>query len=92
MTRLSKADAIKTIQNRRAQVEAILRQAVPTSDLGRTLRNMLDRTMLWCDLSDTELGLLSADYLNDILDNGWWSEVGRQHLRRMLDAARRTKP
>ncbi|MBI2437662.1 MAG: hypothetical protein HYV36_02455 [Lentisphaerae bacterium] len=92
MTRLSKEDAIKTIQNRRAQVEAILRQAIPTSDLSRTLRNTFDRTMLCCDLSDTELSLLSADYLNDILDNGWWSEVGRAHLRRMLEAARRTRP
>ncbi|MBI2439888.1 MAG: hypothetical protein HYV35_00785 [Lentisphaerae bacterium] len=92
MTRFSKEDAIKTIQSRRAQVEAILRQTIPTSDLSRTLRSTFDRAMLCCDLSDTELSLLSAEYLNDILDNGWWSEVGRAHLRRMLEAARRPRP
>ncbi len=84
MHKLTKDDAIKTIQHRRSQIQAILRQNIPARDLGRKLVRELEEHMLCGLLSDTELGMLSADYLNDIVEHGWWSEVGRMRLRKLM--------
>jgi hypothetical protein len=85
MPRLSKEEAIKTIQHRRSQMRAILKQNISVRDLGRKLRLEMDRSMLCFLLSDIELGMLSAEYLNDIIENGWWSEVGRMRLRKLTE-------
>ena len=71
MPRFAKEDAIKTIQHSRSQLQAILHQNIPARELGRKLRMDLDRAMLCALLSDLELGLLSVEYLNDIIENGW---------------------
>lgn len=92
MPRLSKEEAIKTIQYRRSQMRAILQQNIPARELGRKLRMELDQAMLCCLLSDTELGMLSVEYLNDILEHGWWSEVGRMRLRKMTQTGGGTAP
>ncbi|MBU4199639.1 MAG: hypothetical protein KKE37_01830 [Verrucomicrobia bacterium] len=84
---MTREDAIKTIQHRRFQMRAILQQNIPARELGRKLRMELDKSMICCLLSDLELGLLSVEYLNDILENGWWSEVGRSHLRKLMGRA-----
>lgn len=89
MAQLSKADALRTIQHRRNQIRAVFNQNISARELGRTLRDELSRSLLCGMLSDTELGMLSADYLNDILQNGWWSEVGRIHLRRLMESTAR---
>ncbi len=87
MPRLTKDEAIKTIQHRRSQMRAILQQDIPARDLGRRLKAELDQAMLCCLMSDAELGMLSAEYLNDVIEHGWWSEVGRMRLRKMMTAA-----
>lgn len=86
MPRYSKAEAITIIQGRRAQIRSVLEEGVPARELGRKLTTELERTLLYAFLSDVELGLLSAEYLNDIVQYGWWSEVGRLHLKKALGA------
>jgi hypothetical protein len=85
MSRLSKEEAIKTIQHRRSQIQAIVRQNIPTRELGRSLTLKLEHSLLCGLLTDIELGMLSAEYLNDIIEHGWWSEVGRMRLRKLME-------
>lgn len=85
MIRLKKDEAIKSIQHRRAQMKAILKQNIPARDLGRKFRLELDQVMICCLLSDIELGMLSVEHLNDIIENGWWSDVGRLHLLKWME-------
>ena len=87
MPRLTKDEAIKTIRHRRSQLRAILQQNIPARELGRKFKLELDQSLICCLLSDLELGLLSAEYLNDIIEHGWWSEVGRMRLRKMMEPA-----
>ena len=92
MSQLTKDEAIKSIQHRRAQMQAILQQNIPVRELGRKFRLELDQVMICCLLSDIELGMLSVEYLNDILTNGWWSEVGRLHLRKLMEHKAGSRP
>lgn len=67
----------------------MLEQNVSGPAMSRAMRQTLDSRMVCCTLSDTELGMLSAEYLNDIIENGWWSEIGRRHMQRLLETAGR---
>ena len=88
MARLTKDEAIKTIQHRRSQIQAIIKQNIPARELGRKFKVELDQSMICCWLSDVELGMLSVEYLNDIVEHGWWSEVGRLQVGNWLGRKR----
>ncbi|MBI3985394.1 MAG: hypothetical protein HY343_00605 [Lentisphaerae bacterium] len=81
----SKDELMRTLQEGRRRVASLIEADVPVTEMGTTSRRELDRNMICCLLRDADLTALSPTQLQDIVRNGWWSEVGRAVLRRHLD-------
>lgn len=81
--RMSRAEALSTIQNRRLQIEQIVDQEITPQELGRRLTTELERWMFAAFFNDTELKMMSDEFLVELAAHGWWSRAGRLKIRKI---------
>lgn len=84
--RMTRAEALSTIRNRRGQIEQILDQEISPAQLGRRLTRELEHWVFAAFFNDVELNMMSEEFLIELAAHGWWSRAGRLKLRKLRSA------
>ncbi len=81
--RMTREEALHVIRHRRQQIEEIVKQEIGPREMGRRLAAELEHWMFAVFFNDTELGMMSDEFLRELAVHGWWSRAGRLKIRKL---------